>query len=94
VARSQYRGTIKRRMLLFATNGSAQPGQEIFHSDDAAQPAGVVVNAAEVAGLSCRLLAEVKLAVLESGSLHLGSVDGPVLQRLALPYPIVDVAHA
>jgi folate-binding protein YgfZ len=94
VARSQYRGTIKRRMLLFATNGSAQPGQEVFHSDDAAQPAGVVVNAAEVAGSSCRLLAEVKLNVLESGSLHLGSVDGPVLQRLALPYPIVDVAHA
>jgi len=94
VARSQYRGTIKRRMHLFATNGSAQPGQEVFHSNDPAQPAGMVVNAADVAGSGCRLLAEVKLAVLEGGSLHLGSADGPLLQRLPLPYPIADLAHA
>jgi len=94
VARSQYRGTIKRRMHLFATNRSAQPGQEVFHSDDSAQPAGLVVNAAEMAGSGYRLLAEVKLASLEGGSLHLGSADGPLLQRLALPYPIADVAHA
>jgi folate-binding protein YgfZ len=93
VARSQYRGTIKRRMHLFATNGSAQPGQEVFHSEDAAQPAGLVVNAAETAG-SCRLLAEVKLASLDGGSLHLGSADGPLLQRLPLPYSLADVAHA
>ena len=94
VARSQYRGTIKRRMHLFATNGSARPGQAVFHSDDAAQPAGLVVNAAEIAGSGCRLLAEVKLASLEGGSLHLDSADGALLQRLPLPYPIADVAHA
>ena len=94
VARSRYRGTVKRRMHLFATNGSALPGQEVFHSDDPAQPAGMVVNAAEVAGLPSRLLAEVKLAVLDSGSLHLGSADGPLLQRMPLPYPIADVAQA
>ena len=94
VARSQYRGTIKRRMHLFATNGSAQPGQEVFHSEDAAQPAGMVVNAAAVAGSGSRLLAEVKLAVLERGALRLRSADGPLLQRLPLPYPIADAAHA
>ncbi|HEU5296869.1 MAG TPA: folate-binding protein [Burkholderiaceae bacterium] len=94
VARSQYRGTIKRRMHLFATSGSTQPGQEVFHNDDAAQPAGMVVNSAELAGSGTRLLAEVKLAALDSGSLHLGTVDGPVLQRLPLPYPIADLAHA
>lgn len=94
VARSQYRGTIKRRMHLFATSGSAQPGQEVFHSDDPAQPAGMVVNAAEMTGFGCRLLAEVKLALLEGGSLHLGGVDGPLLQRLPMPYPMDDVAHA
>jgi len=94
VARSQYRGAVKRRMHLFATTGTAQPGQEVFHSDDAAQPAGMVVNAAEAAGVGCRLLAEVKLAVLDTGSLHLGSAGGPLLQRLPLPYSIADVAHA
>jgi folate-binding protein YgfZ len=94
VARSQYRGTVKRRMHLFATTGTAQPGQEVFHSDDAAQPAGIVVNAAEAAGAGSRLLAEVKLTVLDRGTLHLGSADGPLLQRLPLPYSIADVAHA
>jgi hypothetical protein len=40
------------------------------------------------------LLAEVKLAALNSGRLHLGSASGPMLQPLSLPYPITDLAHA
>ena len=54
----------------------------------------MVVNAAGVSEAGCRVLAEVKLAALEAGTLHLGSADGALLQRLALPYPIADVAHA
>jgi len=94
VARSQYRGTIKRRMHLFATSGVVQPGQELYHSEDPAQPAGMVINAAELAGRGTRLLAEVKLAALDSGSLRVGGTDGPLLQPLPLPYPITDAAHA
>lgn len=94
VARSHYRGTIKRRLHLFATNGSAQPGQEVFHSDDRTQPAGMVVNAADASGAGSRLLAEVKLAALDNGTLHLGSADGPLLQRLPLPYPVPELIHA
>jgi tRNA-modifying protein YgfZ len=93
VARSQYRGTLKRRMHLFATDGVAQPGQELFHSADASQPAGMVVNAARDANCT-HLLAEVKLSALDAGSLHLGSADGPMLQRLELPYSIADLADA
>jgi tRNA-modifying protein YgfZ len=93
VARSQYRGTIKRRMHLFATDGAAQPGQELFHSGDPSQPAGMVVNAAADA-TGTRLLAEVKLSALDSGTLHLGSAQGPALLRLELPYSIADMADA
>ena len=95
VARSQYRGTIKRRAFVFACDAAAQPGQEVFHSADAAQPAGMVVNAASVAA-GHRALVEVKLAALDSGTLHLGAADGPRLQRLAQqPYPVpVDAALA
>jgi folate-binding protein YgfZ len=93
VARSQYRGTLKRRMHLFATDGAAQPGQELFHSADPSQPAGMVVNAASDA-TGTRLLAEVKLAALDGGTLHLGSAEGPLLQRLELPYSIADLADA
>ena len=40
VARSQYRGTLKRRLQVFETDGAATVGQEIFHSADPEQPAG------------------------------------------------------
>ncbi|MCG3188342.1 MAG: tRNA-modifying protein YgfZ [Burkholderiaceae bacterium] len=94
VARSQYRGTIKRRLHLFATAGSALPGQELFHSQDPSQPAGMVVNAAAIQGLGTRVLAEVKLGALDDGSLHLGSPEGAQLQQLPLPYSVPELAHA
>jgi len=83
VARSQYRGTIKRRMFLFEASVPLVAGQEVFHSADPAQPAGMVVNAA--AGLA---LVEVKLAALDSGSLHAGTPDGALLTRRELPYAL------
>ena len=91
VARSQYRGSVKRRAFVFASAAAAQPGQEVFHSADAEQPAGMVVNVASWGGAEL-VLAEVKLATLENGSLHLGAAGGPLLQRVAQPYPVdVDV---
>ncbi|MBC7483096.1 MAG: folate-binding protein YgfZ [Rhizobacter sp.] len=90
VARSQYRGTVKRRMFLFDIDAEiAMPGQEVFHSADAGQPAGMVVNAAPHGdGAGSSALVEVKLAALESGSLHLGSAAGPGLRRAELDYSI------
>ena len=89
VARSQYRGTIKRRMFLFDCDALPRPGQEVFHSADVQQPAGMVVNAAPAErGAGGCALVEVKLAVLDAGSLHVGSADGPVLHRAALPYAL------
>ncbi len=87
VARSQYRGTLKRRAFVFDVDAAALPGQEVFHSADAAQPAGMVVNAA-VLGAAHRALVEVKLTALDAGTLHLGAAGGPVLRRSAQPYPV------
>ncbi|MET0518131.1 MAG: folate-binding protein [Burkholderiaceae bacterium] len=88
VARSQYRGTVKRRTMLFsAPAASAKIGQEIFHSADPEQPAGLVAAAAGREGQAL-LLAEVKLAALEGGSLHLGSAEGPALRQQPLPYVV------
>ena len=95
VARSQFRGTIKRRAYLFETDGPIAVGQEVFHSSDAAQPAGLVVNMARNPGASgFSALVEVKMAALESGSLHTGvvqggaegSTTGSTLNLCALPY--------
>ena len=95
VARSHYRGTIKRRMFLFDVATAASAGQEVFHDDDASQPAGMVVNAAprpDATGWSA--LVEVKLAALGTGSLHLGAADGAVLRLGALPYTVTpDMAQ-
>ena len=89
VARSHYRGTIKRRMFLFDCEAAAAPGQEIFHSGEPGQPAGMVANAApQPGGAGSSLLVEVKLAALNDGSLHLGSPQGPLLHRVAMPYEV------
>lgn len=90
VARSQYRGTIKRRTLPFALeSGSAQIGQEIFHSADPEQPAGLVAGVGSHEG-QVLLLAEVKLAAMDEGTLHLGSASGPMLAPRALPYALAE----
>ncbi|MFZ8373993.1 hypothetical protein ACO1L4_13920, partial [Staphylococcus aureus] len=63
VARSQYRGTLKRRLQLFETDSTAAIGQEIFHSADPEQPAGVVAGAGTRDGRTV-IAAEIKLAAL------------------------------
>lgn len=88
VARSQYRGTIKRRCFLFDTDVLAQPGQEVFHSIDPLQPAGMVANAAAHPQGGGSALVELKLAALNGGTLHLGQASGSTLSRRALPYPV------
>ena len=90
VARSQYRGTLKRRTYLYELDGTtAQAGQEIFHSEDPGQPAGLVANSAH-RGAQSLVLAETKIAALATGSLHLGAPDGPVLTPRPLPYALTE----
>lgn len=89
VARSHYRGTLKRRMFLFDCDVPAAAGAEIFARQDPGQPAGVVVNAAQQPGASgCTLLAEVKLAAYAGDDLCLGNAPGVPLRRRPLPYPV------
>jgi folate-binding protein YgfZ len=91
VARSQYRGTIKRRALPFHVDAAAKPGDEVFHSEDPTQPAGMVANvgapAADRSG-GCSVLVEIKLAAVTSGTLALGAAGGPVLHPLPMPYDL------
>jgi folate-binding protein YgfZ len=88
VARSQYRGTLKRRMQRFDADAALAPGQEVFHAADPGQPAGMVVNAAPAPGGGWSALVEVKLAALDGGRLHAGRADGALLRRADLPYAL------
>lgn len=92
VARSQYRGTIKRRTYLMHSAAALAPGVEVFHSGDPGQPAGKVVLAASLPGAGHAALVELKMAALGSGSLHAGSTGGALLQPAALPYALEELA--
>jgi hypothetical protein len=99
VARSQYRGAIKRRLQLAHTslellNGqSSAPGTELFHIRDPEQPAGMVVlsspNPLQPGRIDFQV--ECKLEALDIGEIHLGSVHGPVLKIDSLPYSLIDI---
>ena len=99
VARSQYRGAIKRRLQLAQVNddllneGLAAPGIELFHDKDPSQPAGMVVLSARRPDEKNRIdmQIECKLDALENGEIHLGSATGPVLKIDALPYPLLEI---
>ena len=99
VARSQYRGAIKRRLQLAHLSGvdfneaQALPGIELFHSNDPTQPAGMVVLSCNSQSVPQRidLQIECKLEALEGGNIHLGNADGPVLQIDLLPYPLIEI---
>ncbi|GLU35647.1 folate-binding protein YgfZ [Trinickia caryophylli] len=90
VARSQYRGTIKRRTALAHIGEAAEvrAGLELFHSADPGQPCGMIVNAAPAPGGGFDALVEIKLAALDAGTVHLGAADGPALAFEALPYAL------
>ena len=87
VARSQYRGTLKRRAFLFEADAPLQPGQEVFDAVDPGQPAGMVVLTAAPEGAPALALVELKIAA-GGADLHAGSADGPRLRPRALPYEI------
>lgn len=94
VARSQYLGKLKRRMVRLDANAPLQAGQEVFAAADPAQPAGMVVNAAPSPAGGWSALVELKLAAWVDGRLHAGGVDGPELRRAALPYAVPELDTA
>ncbi len=100
VARSQYRGTTKRRAFVLHSEQPVQPGQEVFSEADPGQPAGLIINVAPRPGVGpgegqgpYSALAEIKLASVDK-ALFAGSVDGPRLTLGQLPYTLPQADEA
>jgi len=95
VARSQYLGKLKRRMLLASVDTAAlaavAPGTEVFSEDDPGQPGGMIVNAERGPDGCIACLVEIKMDVVGS-PVHLGSATGPLLQFGELPYALEATA--
>jgi folate-binding protein YgfZ len=88
VARSQFRGTLKRRAFIVSASAPMQAGQEVFSSADATQPCGLIAQAASAMGQHVAV-AELQLAASQT-PLHVGSANGPALSLLPLPYALRD----
>jgi folate-binding protein YgfZ len=96
VARSQYRGAIKRRLFLAKAQTpieSCPPGTEIFHEEDSGQPAGMVVLSTPNLNnpLWIDIQIECKSELAQSSKLHLGDASGPSLELGKLPYSLVEI---
>lgn len=92
VARSHYRGTVKRRMAYGTVDGPVAqaadglPGIDIFDANKPNSPCGRVINSAQVQ--QTHLLLEIQLNDLEAADFRLGAADGPAITLHALPYAI------
>jgi len=91
VARSQFRGTLKRRAYLVHGGATPTVGQEVFHATDAAQPCGLVAAAAaNPAGGFDAIVSMQTAAAADAadGRLTLGSATGAALALRPLPYAL------
>jgi hypothetical protein len=81
VARTQYRGQLKRRMVRLRASAALRPGQDLYSDDMAGQPSGTVVSAA-----GGEALAVMQVATLESRAAIRAEPGGRALELLPLPY--------
>ena len=86
VARSQFRGTLKRRAFVVHAEAALSAGQEVFQAGDAEQPVGTIVQAAPCPDGGWDAIASLQLAAVDAGDLHAGSAAGASLKPLPLPY--------
>jgi folate-binding protein YgfZ len=88
VARSQFRGILKRRTYVASSSQPLQAGQEIFNSNDATQPAGQVVQAVSHPQHGNWALVCLQTSSTEAGDLHPADTSGSVLTLHPLPYAL------
>ncbi|MFT4242576.1 MAG: folate-binding protein, partial [Acidovorax sp.] len=86
VARSQFRGTLKRRAFIVHATGDVAVGAEVFAASDAEQPCGTVVQAAPAPGGGVDAIISIQLSAAQE-ALQAGGVP-LVLQPL--PYALLE----
>lgn len=90
VARSQFRGTLKRRGYIVHCDAALQAGQDLFHSSDAEQPCGTVAQAAAAPTGGWNAIVSMQITAAANGQLTAGAPAGPPLTLLPLPYPLLE----
>ncbi len=90
VARSQFRGTLKRRAFVVHAETAMVAGSEVFSATDPDQPVATVVQAAAAPKGGFDAIISAQLSAVDNGSLHLGAANGPTLKLLPLPYELLS----
>jgi folate-binding protein YgfZ len=88
VARSQFRGTLKRRAYLVHADAALAVGAEIFHTADAEQPCGTVVQVAPAPEGGWDAIVSLQIAAA-ADALRAGTPEGTALTLRALPYELL-----
>ncbi|MCW5652427.1 folate-binding protein [Hydrogenophaga sp.] len=90
VARSQFRGTLKRRAFIAHADAPLAAGQEVFLDSEPEQPCGTVVQAAPRPGGGFDAIVSLQLSASSQPGLRAGGAQGPALALLPLPYPLLE----
>jgi tRNA-modifying protein YgfZ len=89
VARSQFRGTLKRRAYPAHCGEALSAGQELFLESDPDQPCGIIAQAAASPDGGWDAIVSVQIAATEGGKITAGSGQGPLVQVAPPPYPLL-----
>lgn len=89
VARSQFRGTLKRRAYLAHADAPMQAGTNVFVAGDD-QPCGTVAQAAPAPEGGFDAIVSMQISAFDGGKVRLAAADGPELLLSAPPYPLRD----
>lgn len=90
VARSQFRGTLKRRAYIAHAAAEVAVGAEVFSTSDLEQPCGTVVQVAAAPGGGFDTIVSLQISAAQEGALQVGAAGGVALSLLPLPYPLLD----
>lgn len=89
VARSQFRGTLKRRAYLAHASHTLKAGDSLFTPEDADQPCGVVVQVAAAPEGGFDAIVSMQISAFEAGAVHVLASNGPPLALFPAPYPLL-----
>ena len=89
VARSQFRGILKRRAWPAHSQGELVAGQELFHESDPQQPCGLVAQAAAAPQGGWDAIVSVQVTAAAGGRLTAGGPQGAPVSIGTLPYPLL-----
>ncbi|WP_462386629.1 CAF17-like 4Fe-4S cluster assembly/insertion protein YgfZ [Acidovorax sp. Q11] len=90
VARSQFRGTLKRRAYIAHAAAEVAVGSEVFNTADLEQPCGTVVQVAAAPGGGFETIVSLQISATQEGSLQVGAAGGVALTLQPLPYPLLE----